>query len=58
MTALKKGLFVGVITLIGLMGVAGEGKQSKLQKPVFCHDVQAADLKAKFRLENTCFELA
>lgn len=59
MTALnKKGLFVGVVTLISLIAVAEEGKQFKLQRSVFCHEVQAADLKAKFKLENTCFELA
>lgn len=60
MTALKKKKVVqGVMTLISLIGVAGEGKQSKLQKKnVFCHEVQAAYFKAKFKLESTCFELA
>lgn len=58
MTALKKGLFMGVITLISLIGIAGESKQSELQKTVPCCTVQAADFKAKFKLENTCFELA
>lgn len=54
----KKRFVQGVMTLISLIGVAGEGKQSKLQKNVFCHEVQAADFKAKFKLESTCFELA
>lgn len=49
---------MGVITVISLIGIAGEGKQSELQKTVFCHEVETADFKAKFKLENMCFELA
>lgn len=58
MTVLKIFLFGRVVTLISLIAVAEEGKQFKLQKSVFCHEVQTADLKAKLKLENTCFELA
>ena len=55
---IEKRFVHGVTTLISLIGIAGEGKQSELQKTVFCHEVQAADFKAKYELENTCCELA